>query len=80
MFLINRFVIVWNLQGQKIVTLSVTESEYSKTSGVYCKILFFRAVLLYIGFLSNTPLLCTLISLEKYSHSRTHLYCNRKNM
>ena len=47
--IINRAVIAWNLRSHKIVTLSVTEAEYSEIKEVCCKILFFCAILLFMG-------------------------------
>ena len=44
----NRVVIAWCSRSQKTVTLSVTESEYSATTEVCCKIIFVHAVLLFV--------------------------------
>ena len=42
-------VIDWCSQSHKTVTLSVTEAEYSEITEVCCEILFFHAVLLFMG-------------------------------
>ena len=48
-FLINRLVINWRSRIQKSVTLSVIEAEYSEITELCCKILFVRAILLFMG-------------------------------
>ena len=48
-FLLNGVVVTWRSRSQKTVTLSVTESEYSEITEVCFKILFFRAILLFMG-------------------------------
>ena len=46
--IINRSIIAWCLRSQKIVTLSVTEAEYSEITEVSCEILFFRIISLFV--------------------------------
>ena len=61
---INKFFITCHLQSQKIVTLSVTETEYSEIMEVYCKILFVRAVLLILGVIVEYPITMTIIDIS----------------
>ena len=71
---INGVVTTWNSGSEKEVTFSVTKNEYLGTTEAYCETLFFCAILFLWKFLSNTPLLCTLITLEIYHYWRTHWY------
>ena len=54
--LINKEVIAWRLQNQKTVTLSVIEAKYSTIMEVYCKILFFHAILLFMRVVVEYPI------------------------
>ena len=47
--LINGAIITCHFQIQKTVTLSVIEAEYSEITELCCKILFVRAILLFMG-------------------------------
>ena len=55
-FLINRAVIYWRLQGQKTVTLSVIEAKYSAIAEVCFEILFVRAILFFMGVVVEYPI------------------------
>ena len=47
--LLNGVFIEWCLKIQKMFTLSVTESEYSKITDLCCEILFICVVLFFMG-------------------------------
>ena len=74
--LFNGLVITWHSQSQNISTLFVIEAEYSEIMEICCKILSIRNILLFMGFLFNTQLPCMLMTLEIYSHRRTHRHPN----
>ena len=56
--IINGVVIAWHWISQKIVALSIIESEYSETTEICCKILFSHAFLLLTGVVFWTPHYC----------------------
>ena len=75
--LINGAITAGSFQIHKTVRRSVIEDEYSAITEVFFEILFVRAILLLVGFLSNSPLPYTLITLDIYSYQRTYLYPNK---
>ena len=54
--IINRSVIPWYSQSQKIVTLFVTEAQYSVITELCCEILFVCAISFLMGVVFEYPI------------------------